>query len=833
VAAGVLTANEVLDTALPVILDEDADFKVVASVRQLAALNDGRGGRSQVGKFITVYPNDDAQAVRLAAALDETTQGLRGPSISSDRPLRPDSLVHYRYGGFGDLQVRTQLGRTLPAIRTPDGSLAPDHRLRAYYAPPWAQDPFAAAGIAQAQPAWSSTIADRYVILAVLHTSPRSQLYLSLNLADATKCVVKRVADDGSDSVQRLRNEAAVLERLAPDPRFPRPLELLEEARGVCLAMEDFDGQTLERHLISLRERNILPRRDELLRWACELADMLEAIHATGLVYRDLKAPNVVVAPDGRLRLVDFELAGEQDQARDEDHAPFGGGTRGYMSPRQAAGEAASVADDVYSLGALLYLIASGAEPSLAPDPEHLLHRPVDLLHPALGPALARVIGRCLDPDPGRRPHSPAAVAAALCHAGETASAASAVLRSSEAGAREGALDLARRIGDMLCESLEQVTDAQARGRVHAGPLDEEPWSLDLNMGAAGAILVLAEVVAEFDDPAHRDALEQGARWLSGAPRTGGTRLPGLYVGEAGIAAAQLRAGQVLGDADLVNAAAQTGRWLAGLPQSSPDLFNGTAGILRFHLFLWQQTAAQEHLDHAVAAAEQLLAFGADATGTLDWTIPPGYDALSGQRLTGYAHGAAGIADVLLDLVEITGASELLDAARSVGRWLEDLAKPVLENGTGLNWPSDATSSPKMAFWCHGAAGIARFLLHLGHVGHQPEAIGLARAAALVVAEGTRWSGVTQCHGLAGNVECLLDVYQATGEERYLRDARSLGRLLHAFAIQRDGRLVLITDVDRSHPGFSIGGAGVAACLLRLADPQTRPHLLSLRGFSP
>jgi hypothetical protein len=76
-------------------------------------------------------------------------------------------------------------------------------------------------------------------------------------------------------------------------------------------------------------------------------------------------------------------------------------------------------------------------------------------------------------------------------------------------------------------------------------------------------------------------------------------------------------------------------------------------------------------------------------------------------------------------------------------------------------------------------------------------------------------------------------MYQATGEEIHLREAGSMARLLPAFAVERDGLLKVITDRDGSNPGFSTGCAGVAACLLRLAHPLTRPHLLSLRGFAP
>lgn len=166
--------------------------------------------------------------------------------------------------------------------------------------------------------------------------------------------------------------------------------------------------------------------------------------------------------------------------------------------------------------------------------------------------------------------------------------------------------------------------------------------------------------------------------------------------------------------------------------------------------------------------------------------------------------------------------------------WLQRLAVPALPSGAGANWPPEDDGRPVMAFWCHGAAGIARFLVHLGQLAEgarKTEVLDLARRAALVVAEGTRWAGVTQCHGLAGNIECLLDMYQATGEEGYLGSAESMARLIHAFARERQGRFSLITDRNSSSPGFSTGCAGVATSLLRLGHSGTRPHLLSWAGF--
>ena len=827
IAAAVRTDEEVLRRALPVLLGNGAAFKVVASRRRLAELNEGRSGVSQIGKFITVYPNDDRHAVHLAGALDAATHGLRAPAIPSDRPLRRSSLVHYRYGGFGGRYLQTQMGEILPAIVTAEGTLIPDRRLAVYTEPSWLEDPFIAAGIAEEQVVPAFHIDERYVILARLHQSPRSIVDLCFDLRVPKRCVLKRVIDDGNGSFDRLRREANNLARVAPNPRFPEPFDLFENGGQLFLAMEDIEGRTIEQTIWSLREQSALPAREELVKWGGDLATMLGAIYAKGLVYGDLKASNVLVAPGGHLRLLDFELAQERNRGPN-DTSNLGRGTRGYMSPRQAAGHAFEIADDVYGLGAFMYLIATGADPSQAPDPSALLDRPVGLMNPAIGSALANVIGRCLDPMPERRFSSPAEVAMGLAEASgaESVSAPSfgcELYDDTEPVARQQARELARQSGNTICAAL-KCTVGRFVGRQTSEHSEE---FTDLNAWG-GTIIALAELVAEFNDVTQRAVLTSGARWLAEVPRLLGDPLPGLYVGEAGLGAAELRAGQVLSDYSLIANAEKRANWIATLPHSSPDLFNGTAGRLRFHLWMWEAIGDASQLWHAVAAGERLLAEAKTKDGEARWTIPTGHGSLSDKAWLGYAHGAAGIGDALLDLFEVTSDKRFLEVAQAAGNWLRKQARPALADGSGLNWPSSEGGSSAMAFWCHGAAGVGRFMLHLGRLGAMGAAWEITERAARTVARGTRWSGATQCHGLAGNIEFLIDIYQATGERAYLREARSLAKLLNAFARNVDGILYWVTDTEMANPGFTAGYGGIAPCLLRLANPETLPHALSV-----
>lgn len=833
ISAGVGSAEAVLRRALPILLAERASFKVVASLERLAELSANASALSQVGKFITVYPTDDAQGVRLAALLDEATWGLPGPMVLSDRPLRPGSLVHYRYGSFRERYVQTAIGTIELAIRQPDGELVPDPRGSRYDPPSWVVDPFVATGVS---PEWTPDdgLNEPYVVIDTLHESPRGAIHRAIDLRTGRLWALKRARryalldEDGRDARDRLRHEADVLVSLAPDSRFPSVRGVVEQGADLVLVMEYLSGATLEGHVLDIVRRGRLMPSWQVIRWGLELTAALRTIHERGWYYRDLKAQNVIVGPDARLRLVDFELAYRPASGQ----RPFGRGTPGYTSPQQAACRPSSVTDDVYSLGALLYFAATGAQPPSAPRPSNLLERPLASLNPLVPPSLANVIQRCLDPSPLVRFASMSAAEQALerCDDGKPPAAS---LSGTDAGidraARGGpawARAWARRLGDALCRAA--VHDPARDGLIWADEgLVRGIFARDLDTGSAGVVLALAGLVVDGGTSEQRACLIEGARWLASPRRQRGSALSGLYVGEAGVGAALLRAGQVLGDDRLVVRAVERGRWVAAQPHASPDLFGGTAGRLRFHLLLWDETGEAEHLRAAVSAGESLLASAqGDHVSGYRWIVPPGFGPLSGNAFLGYARGAAGIADSLLDLFEATTDERFLGVAESVARWLTDLATPAPGDGDQpVSWPTVEGGPYFGNFWCHGAAGIGGFLLHAGQ-------FGWAARAARTTADGSRWGGPGQCHGLAGNIEFLLDMFQSTGDATYLADAELLGQLLRVFL--RQPRATRAGHVNAARPlttSYMFGLAGIMVCLLRLADPRHVPRQLSRRGY--
>lgn len=837
VSADLISAEVLLQRLLPLLLQEAVPFKCISSLENLEKLNAGLLGASQVGKFLTIYPAHDDEAVRLASLLDERTRGLSGPRIPSDRMLCPGSLVFYRYGGFTrKISIQELLGTVWPAIKTPDNRLIPDRRGLHYTAPEHRVDPFLLSGVAVDLPQPQRILAQRYLILNPITTTMNHTISLAIDLQCQRTCIIKGQGRPWQGALpqaerQPALQEASVLRELHDYPQVPDLYDVIDQEHDISLVLSDIPGQIL---LERLQKEHVsqLSAFQQIITWARELANILQDLHNKGLVFADLKPTNVIIGRDGKLYLIDFELATRQGYRDTKPH-----GTRGYMSPQQYACQPRQIADDIYGFGALLYLLVTGVEPSQAPDPFDVLQRPLENLRPDVPSALAEIVTRCLQAQPQARYASMRDILTAL---------------DSLANAQDHALPL------KIPVSCPTMTEDRAHARAIArdvlntlcrratGSQDDEsfPWKTthplannyplrDINVGLAGTVLAFAGLVAEMATPESLHLLSCSVGWLRSTSPHHDPPLPGLYVGESGVGTALLCAGQVLGEHEVIEAALICGRAVAKLPHLSPDIMHGTAGRLLFHLFLWDATGDQEQLTAALACGEHLLGT-ARARGPAEvyWTIPAEFGFFDTDAYVGYAHGVAGIADALLALFEATGDERFLPPIRGAANWLQRLALPVLADQSALAWPATETRRlPSLPFWCHGATGVGRFFLHAAEHAWCPGAMDIAARAAQSVIHLGKSGGPSLCHGLAGNSEFLLDMYQATRQPRYLEEALAFGRLLEAFAVEREGQRVFHGDhTDIFSPDYLVGYAGIALTFLRLSDPERIPYQVSRAG---
>jgi serine/threonine protein kinase len=186
-----------------------------------------------------------------------------------------------------------------------------------------------------------------------------------------------------------------------------RPYIVMEHVEGVTLAEE-------------LAQRKRFPV-DEAVDLAVQACAGLEHAHTAGLVHRDIKPQNLILRPDGMLKIADFGIARAVEGATKLTAVGTVLGTAAYLAPEQAAGEHVTAAADIYSLGAVLYELIAGQPPFAGESlPELVMKqragrvRSLRELASDVDPSLEDTVLRCLAPEPSGRPASAAALAREL-----------------------------------------------------------------------------------------------------------------------------------------------------------------------------------------------------------------------------------------------------------------------------------------------------------------------------------------------------------------------------------------------------------------------------------
>ncbi|MFF4897247.1 class IV lanthionine synthetase LanL [Streptomyces sp. NPDC001068] len=836
VSATAASAPKVLEKSLDVLLREESGFKFVRSLEQVSALNSRATPRGSSGKFITVYPTSDTAAARLALELHRATAGLAGPRILSDQPYAPNSLVHYRYGAFVGRRRLSDQGLLVWFIEDPDGNPVEDKRTGQYSPPAWAVSPFPAP---VPLPRREEKKANRPVLLggrfsvreAIRHTN-KGGVYRGTDVTTGAPVVIKETRPhvegdaSGSDVRDWLRAEARTLEKLKGTGLAPEPLAMFETGGHLFLAQEEVPGAPL-RNWVAEHFRDVGSERyrADAVAQAARLVELVAAAHEHGCVLRDFTPGNVMVRPDGELRLIDLELAVTEDDVP----LPTRVGTPGFSAPERLTDAPVSPTADYYSLGATLCFVLYGKVPNLLPEepaarpaeeryarwlaacagtswlpdglPQLVLGLTKDDPEERWDPARARAALREADPAPPGRPTAgpPRATAAPPRPPGPDEATQAAIT-------------------GMVDHLVDSMTPDDDRRLWPVSTLAGETDPCTVQQGAAGVLAVLTRYFELTGDPRLPDLMRTAGNWITARAGTGAVR-PGLHFGGRGIAWALYDAGRALDDRALTDHALALA--LAPLePTPSHDITHGSAGSGLAAAHLWHRTGDPRLAELVVDAADRLTAAARPEPAGVSWPVPA--EAVSeeaGKRYLGFAHGTAGIGSFLLAAAAVSHRPEHLELAVAAG---EHLVAHAVTVGEAAQWPAQATDPPTAPYWCHGSAGIGSFLVRLWQWTGDDRFGDLARGAALAVVERATRAALTQCHGLAGNGDFLLDMADATGETAYRTAADDLARLIVAERAHRDRHVVFPNEYGDVSTSWSDGSAGILAFLLRTRHTDSR-----------
>ncbi len=313
----------------------------------------------------------------------------------------------------------------------------------------------------------------RYELAAPLGSGGMGMVVEAWDPVLARRVAIKLVRPDRRVARDRVLAEARALAAI-DDPHVLAIHDVIDSARGVCLVTERVDGEPADAW--AAREH---PRWPAVRAVYAQVARGLLAVHARGLLHRDVKPANVLVGRDGRARLVDFGLVGAEAEA-----AP--GGTPGFMAPEQVAGAPLDARTNQFALGVAIAhallgrVIAAGTSAA-------------ELRAVGLPATAARIVARMIAVAPAARYARTAEVVAALAPR-RTRRLGAAIAGVALAGLAAGGIALAAR--------HRAAPAASAATAARTDPAASDPFADALLAHDGSACLALLDAETP-PDPAH------------------------------------------------------------------------------------------------------------------------------------------------------------------------------------------------------------------------------------------------------------------------------------------------------------------------------------------
>lgn len=240
----------------------------------------------------------------------------------------------------------------------------------------------------------TTTFNDTYEIKSIIGKGGMSTVYLAEHKRLHTRWAVKEVRKKQGARFDFLA-ESNILKRLQ-HPMLPRIVDIFEDRDCIYIVEDYVEGITLD-DLLKQKKRV-----DEAqgLQWFRDLCGVLNYLHGQRphpIIYRDMKPSNVMLQPDGTLKLIDFGIAREYKQESNADTTYIG--TKGYAAPEQFGKAQTDARTDIYALGVTMYHLLTGKSPYEPP----YQFVPVRQLAPELSHGIEYILNKCIQSEPADR----------------------------------------------------------------------------------------------------------------------------------------------------------------------------------------------------------------------------------------------------------------------------------------------------------------------------------------------------------------------------------------------------------------------------------------------
>jgi serine/threonine protein kinase len=799
-------AQDVLKAAVPVLIENEIDFKFSLDMRVLSLMNSKRWPRQGAGKFITIYPCDEDEFKSVIEQLYQATRQFEGPYILSDRRYKDSKVLFYRYGGMMPFKVLNIKGEKVPMLLSPSGENVPDVRHPYFHVPDWTKDPFEAERAADSQGTQKGSEIrlkeGRYVIKSSLSYTNSGGVYMADDTHTGQQVVIKEarpLVDSIDDTVSLLRKEHRLLSRVAHLNIAPKPLDFFQDWEHFFLVQERVKGTGIHNYIvrnnITLRFAPTIDDAREFYRnfkiIMVQLANIVKGIHECGIIFSDMSPGNLILDPDTmELKIIDFE--GAFEVGVDKPGQLF---TTGFAAD-QSFGRDPTVESDYFSIGAIIHYFLTPVNSLFAVNPKARYTFMQNVIRDIGFPESVYELATALiDKKADKRP-TPDHVIEVLS-------------RDEEVNAPHFATDGPE--ADSTYESyVKRITEyilgvATLDRRDRLFPSDGMLFRtnpLSIAYGACGVAYALNKI--EHKIP------EEVTNWILSCNKHVQMIPSGLYIGLGGIAWSMLELGL---DEESRKVIASTHDH--PLLYDAWDMFYGAAGWGMANLRFFAEFQDELYLQKAEEAGKYLLEkVEEDERGSF-------WRAEDGRIPLGYAHGQCGVSLFLLYLYLAGGQERFLDVGIKALDFEMNNSKPSMK-GESISWMKSADEGHNIVYpyFKVGSAGVGTAMLRYYRLLREQKYRDMLEKIYIdTTRKYTLFPGMFS--GLSGLGEFLLDLHSVTQESHHFDAAYRVATGISLFKIQKKQGLAFPGDLlRRISCDYGTGSAGVGHFLHRLTHRE-------------
>lgn len=239
-----------------------------------------------------------------------------------------------------------------------------------------------------------TVIDGKYEVLKEIGRGGMSVVYLAMDKRLNKQWAVKEIKKKGNGKndevvVNSLLAEANLIKRL-DHPALPRIVDIIDNGITIYIVMDYIEGESLDKILLEYGAQ----KEETVIEWAKQICDALSYLHSQKppIIYRDMKPANVMLKPEGNIKIIDFGIAREYKEQNLADTTVLG--TNGYAPPEQYGSRQTDARSDIYALGMTMHHLLTGIDPR----PKDYMYLPVRQWNPELSEGIEIIVDKCVQP---------------------------------------------------------------------------------------------------------------------------------------------------------------------------------------------------------------------------------------------------------------------------------------------------------------------------------------------------------------------------------------------------------------------------------------------------